>query len=246
MGVFWWRNKSVDDKENSKGIIDELPDDLSQFLEKKESQLSNREFKELIRRQSDNLESKKEDSSATAPDFLQMLQAKAPERNDSLDKEDDEKTNNTILPPTPISTAANMKKPKEYLSYELEQYRRNNDEKESILTNCSEIQNAFYDCLGTQSIWDRLTAVSHLESDKCTKLADFFMACTEVQKKAFLMFDYSSLDTIEEMQEASRKIDAAFNTSFKNVDDVQDKDKFLAYTREIRKEREDFFTKFGK
>ncbi|TID30615.1 hypothetical protein CANINC_000770 [Pichia inconspicua] len=243
MGILW--RKSNSEKEVS--VDDEtvpLSEDLSRFLEGKESQLSNREFKELIRRQSENAASAKEDKSGTAPDFLQLLQAKKPEEAGSsigevgVDKSE--------LPPTPLSTAIGMRTPHEYVNYELESYRRNNDEKESVLTNCSEIQNAFYECLGKQSIWDRVRSVSQLESDDCTKLADFFMACTEVQKKAFLMFDYSTLNNIEEMKYASKTIDSVFSNSFKSVDDVQDRDKFLQYTKELRRQREEFYNKFGK
>lgn len=241
MGFLWWGRKSSDEKVISENEDTLVNVELDEFLNAKESQLSNREFKELIRRQSKNDENTKADEennkNATAPDFLQMLQAKAP---------DVVADGTGVLPPTPISTTTNMRKPKSYVNFEFESYRRDNDEKECVLTNCSEIQSAFYECLGTQGIWDRLGAVSRLDSDRCTKLADFFMACTEVQKKAFLMFDYSALESIEEMKEASRKIDVVFTGNFKNVDDVQDKEKFLKYTRDLRKERELFFEKFGK
>lgn len=243
MGILWSGKKKKEEEEERDDVY--LPDDLTRYLADKESQLSNREFKELIRRQSDNAASAEEDKSATSPDFLQMLQGKASGEATGEAIGGDAAVDG-VLPPTPISTAVGMRAPRDYVDYEFDKFKRNNDEKESVLTNCSEIQNAFYECLGKQGVWDRLRAVSHLESDECTKLADFFMACTEVQKKAFLMFDYSTLDSIEEMKYASRRIDYVFNRFFQNIDDVQDRELFLKYTKEIRKEREEFFSKFGK
>lgn len=247
MGLLWWRNKSKTDE--SSGPIDtgsSMPDDLADYLETKESQLSNREFKALLRRQSANATAVKEQQEGegvdTGANFLSMIQAKQP---DEVNKEENGKIEVPKLP-TPVSTASAMKRPREYLNYELEKYRRENDEKESVLTNCSEIQYAFYQCLGKQKIWDRVSAVASLNTDECTKLADFFMACTEIQKKAFILFDYSSLDSIEEMKDASKSIDVVFSNTFKNIEDVQDKEKFLSYTKELRNKREDFYVKYNK
>lgn len=268
MGIFWGSssNNSVDKSgnnnftnESNKEDVDNIPDDLKDFLNKKESQLSNREFKVLLQRQSANAEAsklaEKENNNEQGADFLTMLQAKNPQDKEITNKEDnnvnvisDKDGNKIEIPklPTSVSMANSMKKPKDYQNFELEKYRRENDEKEVVLTNCSEIQYAFYECLGRQSIWDRVSAISKLDSDECTKLADFFMACTEIQKKAFLMFDYSTLETIDEMKTASNKIDKVFNKSFKNIDDIREKEKFLGYTKELRKERENFFNTFNK
>lgn len=246
MVLFWGKKNDPKEEDTSKTNEDgQIPDDLANYLETKESQLSNREFKALLRRQSANVEEAKktetEDVEQNGTDFLNMLTHKGT-------NQDNNKTVEENIPklPMPISTSSSMRRPKEYEDYQLDKYRRENDEKESVLTNCAEIQGAFYKCLGEQKIWDRVASVARLESDECTKLAEFFMACTDIQKKAFLMFDYASLESISEMQGASKRIDKTFNDSFKNVDDVTDKEKFLNYTKELRNQREDFFMKFNK
>lgn len=259
--AWWWPgkggNKKPEDGESNSANNnnnEEIHDDLANYLDTRESQLSNREFKALLRRQSANAEeSKKAEKEANGGmnvetqqggDFLSMIQAK----NANADSSNDQEKKELDLPklPSGLTTTNSMKKPHEYQDFEIEKYRRENDEKEIVLTNCSEIQHAFYDCLGKQTIWDRVTAVAKLDSDECTKLADFFIACTEIQKKAFLMFDYATLDSIDEMRTCANKIDGVFNQSFKNVDDVREKQKFLEYTKQLRTAREDFFTKYGK
>lgn len=265
MGLFWGSSKgsSYSDQrqapaasttgggDNSDNIISE---DLAQYLETRESQLSNREFKALLRRQSANAEASKqavESSNGVTGeenDFLSMIQAKGPQAGTELSAGETAAQAQVEIPklPTAISTANSMKKPKEYQNFEFDKYRRENDEKEVVLTNCSEIQHAFYDCLGRQKIWERVTAVARLDSDECTKLADFFMACTEIQKKAFLTFDYATLETVDEMKVASRKVDKVFSNAFHSVDEIRDKEKYMNYTKELRREREDFYAKFNK
>lgn len=263
MGLFWNRRSdgngdgTGDSGSAGREHTNTLPDDLNEYLQSKESQLSNREFKALLRRQSDNTNAAKEAERDSGLEFLNKVQGKSTtetlsESNQQSLAETEKKNSDAELDVgipkmlTGISTVQDMKKPKDYLNYELEKYRRENDEKESVLVNCSEIQNAFYSCLGTQSTWDRITAVARLDSDECTKLADFFMACTDIQKKAFLTFDYSTLESVEEMKTASRQVDYTFNKSFKSIDDVNDKEKFLQYSKELRKQRELFFEKFNK
>lgn len=262
MGLFWGPSKSgkassgvesgptvVEDGSNDNGNGTISPD-LAAYLETRESQLSNREFKALLRRQSANAEaSKQATSEVNGPsgegnDFLSMIQTTSNDNSAPAPKEGGEAEIPKL--PTAISTANSMKKLKEYQNFELEKYRRENDEKEVVLTNCSEIQHAFYECLGKQKIWDRVTAVARLDSDECTRLADFFMACTEIQKKAFLTFDYASLESVDEMKSASKMVDKVFSEAFQNVDDIRDKEKYLNYTKELRKQREEFFAKFNK
>ena len=240
MGLFWNKKSSNDERKLESQVEEQtLPDDLQDYLTTKESQLSNREFKELLRRQSANAEASKEAEKASTEDhgqnYLDLVQG--------TNKEGEE---NEIKLPNAISTIKEMKRPKEYKNFEFDKYRRENDEKESVLINCSEIQNAFYKCLNKQTIWDRISAVTSLNSDDCTKLADFFMACTDIQKKAFLMFDYSTLQSIDEVKSASKQIDYSFSKSFQSIEDVQNKEKFMDYTKELRRQRELFFEKYGK
>lgn len=251
MGLFWKSSDATANGESNGHATDEtMPDDLDSYLKSKESQLSTREFKALLKRQSDNVVAsrtaeREQDENGSNPegDFLSMVQARP--ADNPQEGGDGEKAKLPKLP-SGISTANSMKKPKEYLNYETEKYRREHDERESVLINCSEIQNAFYQCLNGQKVWDRISAVTKLESDDCTRLADFFMACTDIQKKAFLLFDYPVLDSVDEMKGASRRIDKTFTNNFKSIEDVQDKEKFLNYTKELRAQREDFFTEFNK
>lgn len=255
MGLLWWRNKDSESMSGSGSPQTNEPsstmsEDLTNFLESKESQLSNREFKSLLRRQSENSNAvKKEQESGgvdTGANFLSMIQGKPAENGDQENQKVGEEAVESLKLPSSISTTKSMAIPKKYVNYELEKYQRENNEKESILTNCSEIQHKFYNCLGKQKIWDRLNAVATLKNDECTNLSEFFIACTEIQKKAFLLYDYSSLNDIEEMKSASRDIDFIFTRNFSNIDDVQDKEKFLNYTKELRVKREEFFNKFNK
>ncbi|GAV27647.1 hypothetical protein PMKS-001115 [Pichia membranifaciens] len=268
MGLFWGSSKGGSNADQSRTAAVEaagggsggdnndgmISEDLAQYLETRESQLSNREFKALLRRQSANAEASKQAAESSnggtgeGGDFLSMIQAKGPQAGTEVSAGETGAHSQVEIPklPTAISTANSMKKPKEYQNFEFEKYRRENDEKEVVLTNCSEIQHAFYDCLGRQKIWDRVTAVARLDSDECTKLADFFMACTEIQKKALLTFDYASLETVDEMKAASRKVDKVFTNAFHGVDEIRDKEKYMNYTKELRREREDFYAKFNK
>lgn len=246
MGILWWSSSAKPKTGNSDSLNQDsepLPSDLANYLESKDSELSNREFKSLLRRQSDNAkiseELEKEDESQSQ-DFLSMVSAPAQSEKEA------EKKIEEIRLPTPISTSLNMKTPMDYTNYELEKYKRENDEKECVLINCSEIQHAFFECLGTQSVWDKIGAATSVDGDQCNKLADFFMACTKIQKNAFIMFDYSTLSTIEEMKNASKGIDEVFTRNFQSLDDVQDKEKFLRYTKELRDKREEFYQRFGK
>lgn len=249
MGLLWWRNKKVNDESSTDT---ELPDDLDNFLNKKESQLSDREFKALLKRQSKNVEEAKkaeeslQDSNNTDDgNFVNLLTGK----NNNNSEENIQKKieiENDFKMPVALSTANSMKAPKGYTNLELETYRREYDDKEVVLINCSEIQNSFYKCLANQSIWDRLSAVSKLESDDCTKLADFFVSCRDIQKKAFLTFDYTSLETIDEMKSAAKMIDEAFTKNFKDIDDVADKEKYINYTKDLRHSRENFYAKYNK
>ncbi|KAG0681353.1 hypothetical protein C6P40_000846 [Pichia californica] len=247
MGLFWGSTKKneKDDDEIKYNEETTIPIDLQDYLNTKESQLSNREFKSLLRRQSENVKTAKEAE-------LELGSSSNVDNVDNVDNSmniiNDKDGNKIEIPklPSSISTTNSMKMPKNYKSFEFEKFRREHNEKESILINCSEIQNSFYQCLGRQKLWDRISAISKLDSDECTKLADFFIACTDIQKKAFLTFDYSTLESIDEMKSASNKIDKIFNKNFKNIDDVREKENFLNYTKDLRKEREDFFAKYNK
>lgn len=240
----WWGSK----KDTEKSSVEEnvLPDDLSKYLENKESQLSDREFKSLLKRQSQNAElarKAEEDLQNVEGKFVDLI---AGNQQNGTKNDQQKGPEESIVIPVGLTTINEMKKPREYTNVEFEKYKREHDEKEIILTNCSEIQNAFFNCLGKQTIWDRLGSIGRLENDDCTKLADFFVACRDIQKKAFLMFEYSSLENVEEMKTAQLMVDQVFNSNFGNIDDVGDKEKFLKYSRDLRNVREDFYSTFGK
>lgn len=215
--------------------------ELNNYLSEKESQLSNREFKELLRRQSEQANVKVD---TNQPGFLERLQQK---QDDSLSPEEKKAELDKIISQSPLNPpSAENQQPKPYSNYQLDKYRRENDSRESILINCSEIQNSFYKCLAKQSSWDRIASIGRLQTDDCTALADFFVACTDIQKKAFSLFDYEVLETINEMQAARKSIDRVWTTSFENIDQVRDKRIFSEYTKTLRKEREIFHEKYGK
>lgn len=225
---YWWsKKKDANDKLESP----EIPDDLAQYLETKESQMSDREFKDLLRRQSDKHSLPSIDEEITNRQKQQQQQS----QEQQISHEGFE------MPTKNINN-----QPKQYLTYEVDKYRRENDLNESVLVNCSEIQSKFFKCLSKQTTWDRLQAVGKLENDACTALANFYVACNDLQKKAFGVFDYETLETVEEMKTARKVIDETFTSSFDNVDDVSDKKKFNDYSKKLRLQREEFYQKFGK
>lgn len=239
---FFWKGKSEKDASNttlsSREVQDpseSIPEDLARYLDTKQSQLSDREFKELLRRQSE------QHSLPNADEEIQRKHRERMERQEAQKNANQQEVPQFMELPHQPNT-----QPTNYVSQDVETYRRQNDARESALVNCSEIQSKFYKCLAKQTTWDRLQSVGRLQSDECTALADFFVACSEVQKKAFNTFDYDTLTTIEEMQTARKTIDNLFVESFNSVDDVRDRAKFNLYTKRLRQRREEFHARFGK
>ncbi|GMG56227.1 unnamed protein product [Ambrosiozyma monospora] len=67
-----------------------------------------------------------------------------------------------------------------------------------------------------------------------------------MQKLAFAMFDYPSLETKEELQGAQVRVDRVFSRWFKNMDELRDDAKVSGYGKDLRLSREEFYEKFGK
>lgn len=243
MGLFW-TSKSEKTASTTPPVLGkddgsngEIPEDLAAFLDKKQSQLSDREFKDLLRRQSEK---------HALPSVDEEIRRKQEERLNEMAKPRGIEEKDQIPPQFIELPHQPNSQPNNYISLDVETYRRQNDTRESVLINCSEIQSKFYNCLARQTSWDRLQSVGRLQSDECTSLADFFVACSEVQKKAFNVFDYETLTTIDEMKTARKTIDKLFVESFSNVEDVRDRSKFNEYTKKLRIERESFHDKFQK
>lgn len=243
MGLFWTskseKNQSTTPPVSNKDSAsnESIPEDLVAFLDKKQSQLSDREFKDLLRRQSEK---------HALPSIEEEINKKQQERMNEFGNPRGVEGKDQIPPQFIELPHQPNSQPNNYISMDVDTYRRQNDVRESVLINCSEIQSKFYACLAKQTTWDRLQSVGRLQNDDCTALADFFVACSDVQKKAFNVFDYETLTTIQEMETARKTIDKIFYNSFKNVEEVRDRTKFNEYTKKLRMEREGFHNKFNK
>ncbi|QPG73088.1 hypothetical protein FOA43_000393 [Brettanomyces nanus] len=229
---FGW-GYSGDKRESGKNDISlEVPKDLSDYLKENESSISDREFKSFLKRSQEVEVSKpipKEEPKKEVNNTAKI------EREKLLEDE------MSSIHQSPVKPTFKSR----YTSTETEIYKRENPTREAVLTNCSEIQYAFMNCLRQKSTIERLTSMAK-GNDECSMLADFLSSCMKMQKMALVMFDYSSLDKVEEFETAKNKVDKCFNDHFKNMDDIQDDKNYMAYTKELKIEREDFHGKFGK
>lgn len=235
MGFFNW--SSADSSEstsnhtaNDKGNDTEIPKDLSEYLDSTQTSVSDREFKNFLQRNHQN-----EKSEEPEKDDIEKVQGSEKDEVRQQPRfESQPKVNPNISP---------FKS--KYDSTETEIYKRENPMKEAVLTNCSEIQYKFMECLRKKSTVQKLIGMAK-GGDECSMLADFLSSCLKVQKMALVMFDYASLDNIEEMESAKARVDRCFTGNFKDLNDVQDDAKYLKYTQQLKHEREEFYNKFGK
>ncbi|VEU22742.1 DEKNAAC103805 [Brettanomyces naardenensis] len=235
MGFFGWGSSSGKDNTTNKNTSDntlEVPKDLSDYLEGRESNVDDREFKDFLKRSQ---------SSGTGKNVIEEEEEiRFPQGQKERDMELRNELEDIHIDPASKPTFKSR-----YSDTESEIYKRENSMKEAVLTNCSEIQYAFMECLRKKSTIERLTSMAK-GNDECSMLADFLNSCMKMQKMALVMFDYASLDKVEEFEAAKADVDKCFNGHFKNIEDIEDDKKYMDYTKQLKREREEFYSKFGR
>lgn len=223
MGLFGWGSKPKEDEsEQAKRTHTDLdiPDDVSEYLNKKESSVTDREFKRMLKKQEDQ-------------------QVDTANRQAEPVQEQVTRAEAQTQPPVPSPFVSH------YSDTETSIYKRENPLSEAVLTNCSEIQLEFMKCLRRKGMFQKVSSMA-TGKDECGNIAEFLNSCMQMQKMALVMFDYASLEKVEECESAKARVDRCFNGNFQGIQDIQDNDKYNKYTSDLKKQREEFYNKFGR
>ncbi|GME70679.1 unnamed protein product [[Candida] boidinii] len=262
-------NSNIDSANNKNATS--LPDDLDQYLKNKESKLSDREFKKALKDMGDmsnyqkaptaddltnpesdyqkNNELKKQKIEQKAQQIQQEQQQQQQQQITGIPGNEDESKKHSVsemfdvsknFKPKILQSTERLTQDEMAEGHTVETYKRNYPLKESVLINCSEIQMDFMKCLSNRSFTDKFV------NGECSIKAEFFHSCLNLQKSAFLLFDYPSMSKIEEFESIRGSVDEVFNKNFKCLDDVQNDEKYMNYTKDLRLSREEFFKKYNK
>lgn len=233
MGFFWWDNKSSNDSSDSKNGKIDVPKELEEYISgKNDTTVDTKNFKQFL------------ETNQTSNFYKGDSSGKTLQRSTSLSDYPSADIRRDVIKDDPqLPMISNFKTT--YSKTQSDIYKRENGLKESVLTNCSEIQFQLLECLKKRSTLQKITGYIKGDDD-CSMLADFLSSCTKLQKMALVMFDYGSLEKVEEMEVAKASVDKVFNNSFKNIKDVEDNKKYMNYTKSLKKERDKFHDMFGK
>ncbi len=231
MGFFWWSKPSSNDSSTGKNGSIDIPKELDDYISgKKDTSFGTKDFKKFLKENWTDHAVNSDIHEDVSRKSVSKLGNQSPDDGHDVSRD-----------PSTLKHAFKTN----YSTTDTEIYKRENGLKESVLTNCSEIQFKLLECLKRKSTMQKITGYVKGD-DECSMLADFLSSCTKLQKMALIMFDYGSLDKVEEMEMARASVDKVFNNSFKTIKDIEDNKKYMEYTRSLKNERDRFHSMFGK
>ncbi|ODV86298.1 hypothetical protein CANARDRAFT_22201 [[Candida] arabinofermentans NRRL YB-2248] len=241
-----WQKASRDEINLDRNNLD-LPSDLNNYLESQTSKLSDREFKGLINKQLNGPQQDQDaDTYTKARELLILSEMKhRSETQTDTEAEEQSEAKNAKQKAIPkkfdrLNSGQKTSTLSQDQINEMERFKtyiRNNDLQEAVLTNCTELQIKYFECIREKGRF-----LMH----ECTPLSDFHATCKNLQKMAFITFDYNSMQTIDQCEVAKFKIDKVFNRHFKTLDDTLDDRKYLEYSKDLKWEREVFYKQFNR